>query len=411
MAARSRQPNGASTVYQGSDGSWHGRVTVGIKDDGRPDRRHVRGRTRAAALAKVRKLEREREDGAVRKAGERWTVAAWLSYWLDNIAIPPNVSEQTHDGYRVAVNTHLIPGVGAHKLDRLEPEHLERLYARMMAKGSAAGTAHQAHRTIRTALGEATRRRHLGRNPAALARAPRLTEHEIEPYSVDDVRRLLIAAAKRPNGARWAVALALGLRQGEALGLQWTDINLDAGTLYVRRNRQRPKWQHGCGGTCGRRHGGYCPDRKPLRATTKTPKSRAGRRSIGLPEELVELLRQHEKQQAVQRKAAGQLWSEEGWVFASPTGRPLNPSTDYHEWKRLVASAGLRETRLHDARHTAATVLLLLGVTERAAMGIMGWSSSGMAKRYQHITDPIRLDVAQRVNGLIWDRSSREAGS
>jgi integrase len=84
-------------------------------------------------------------------------------------------------------------------------------------------------------------------------------------------------------------------------------------------------------------------------------------------------------------------------VFASETGRPLNPNTDYHEWKRLLRDAGLRDSRLHDARHTAATVLLIRGVPERAVMGIIGWASTSMAALYQHITDPIRADIARRV--------------
>jgi Phage integrase family len=94
--------------------------------------------------------------------------------------------------------------------------------------------------------------------------------------------------------------------------------------------------------------------------------------------------------------------AEEGWVFASPTGQPLNPNTDYHEWKRLVKEAALREARLHDARHTAATVLLLLDVPVRTVMSLMGWSSAEMAAPYQHVTDTIRQDVARQVDVLIW---------
>src|SRR3954447_14373042 len=81
-----RKPNGASSVYLGSDGYWHGRVTVGTKDDGRPDRRHVMVKTEAEAIRKVRELERGRDDGNVRKAGQRWTVAKWLVHWIENIA-------------------------------------------------------------------------------------------------------------------------------------------------------------------------------------------------------------------------------------------------------------------------------------------------------------------------------------
>ncbi|MGX7669277.1 tyrosine-type recombinase/integrase [Plantactinospora sp. DSM 117369] len=385
-----------------ADGSWHGRVTVGAKDDGTPDRRHVRGKTEAAVTKKVRQLERDRDSGTVRKPGQRWTVKTWLTHWVENIAAP-SVRENTIAGYRVAVNRHLIPGLGAHRIDRLEPEHLERFYARMQANGSAPATAHQAHRTIRTALNEAVRRGHLTRNPASLAKAPRLPDDEIEPYSVAEVQRLMTAASSRRNSARWAIALALGLRQGEALGLKWADVDLDAGTLVVRRGRQRPKWRHGCAEPCGRKYGGHCPDRQPTRAATADTKSRAGRRSIGLPDELVTLLRKHRDEQDQEHQNAGQLWHDGGWLFATPTGEPVNPRTDYDEWKRLLKLAGLRDGRLHDARHTAATVLLILGVAERAVMGIMGWSNSAIAVRYQHLTTQVRRDIAKRVGGLLWE--------
>lgn len=400
-----RKPNGASSIYKGRDGDWHGRVTVGVRDDGRPDRRHVQRKTQAAVTEAVRRLERERDSGKVKKPGKAWTVEAWLLHWLDNIAAP-GLTENALDAYRVAVKTHLIPGVGAHRLDRLEPEHLERFYARMIANGSKPGRAHQVHRTARTALGEAARRSHITRNPAALATAPRVPDEEVEPYSVEEVRRILAAASRHRNSARWAIALALGLRQGEVLGLKWRDVDLNNGALRVRRGRLRPKYEHGCGGTCGHSRAGYCPQRVQRRPDTAETKSRAGRRAIGLPPELVALLRRHRDEQAAERDAARQLWHEGEWVFTKPTGEPLNPNTDYHHWKRLIREAGIRDGRLHDARHTAATVLLLLGVPERAVMGLMGWSSTSMAARYQHITDPIRQDVAERVGGLIWATST-----
>ncbi|GGQ43999.1 tyrosine-type recombinase/integrase [Couchioplanes azureus] len=403
-----RRANGESSIYEGADGRWHGRVTVGTRDDGKPDRRHVTGKDEKTVKSKVRAIERERDSGTLRKAGESWTVAKWLTHWLENIATP-NVRENTASGYRVAVNVHLIPGIGAHRLEKLTPEHVEKLTRRMQQSGSKAATAHQALRTLRTALNEAMRRGHLAKNVASLAKPPRLDEEEVEPYSVEEVQRLLVAAAETPrNGARWAIALALGLRQGEALGLKWADVDLDAGALIVRRSRLRPRWRHGCKAPCGRKMGGHCPDREPLREECAETKSRAGRRRVGLPDQLVSLLRQHKHAQDADRVKAAQLWTDGGWVFATPTGGPLNPRTDYTEWKRLLKAAKLRDGRLHDARHTAATVLLVLEVAERAVMGIMGWSNSAMAKRYQHLTDQVRHDVAKRVGGLLWHPAPEE---
>jgi integrase len=130
---------------------------------------------------------------------------------------------------------------------------------------------------------------------------------------------LLTQAGKRRNSTRWAVALALGLRQGEVLGLRWSDVDLVNGTLRVRRGRLRPKYAHGCGDTCGRKPG-YCPQRRQIRPETDDTKSRAGRRTIGLPDELIELLAAHRKEQDAERDTARQLWRDEGWVFTSPTG-------------------------------------------------------------------------------------------
>ena len=397
-----RAPNGASSIYLSDyDGKWHGRVTVGLLANGKPDRRHVKRATQAEVIEAVRRLERERDAGNIRRPGRPWTVEKWLTHWVENIA-PHGVRPTTLDGYRFAVFKHLIPGVGAHRIDRLQPEHLETLYARMIANGSSPGTAHQAHRTIRTALNEAVRRNHLHRNPARIAKAPRLDEVEIEPMTLDELQKVLTAATKSRLHARWAVALALGLRQGETLGLKWTDIQLDSGRLAVRRALQRPSYRHGCTGDCGHAAAGHCPQRVNTRAVTADTKSRAGRRVIGIPEPVVELLRKHHKQQEVEQGHAGQLWQDGGWVFTDELGRPLNTRTDLKRWKDLLQTAGVRPMRLHDARHTAATVLLILGVPERAAMGVMGWSSTSMAARYQHVTEVVTGDIASRVGALLW---------
>lgn len=401
--ANTRQPNGASSIHQAKDGRWHGYVTVGVKDNGKPDRRHVTRKTRADVTKAVRELEKQRDSGAVRKAGQRWTVETWLTHWVENIAAL-HVSENTIDGYRVAVYHHLIPGLGAHRLEKLEPEHLERFYKRMQEGGSSAGTAHQAHRTVRAALNEAVRRRHLTVNPATIAKAPKLEEEEVEPYSLEEVQRLLLEADKHRNTARWVIALALGLRQGEVLGLQWDDVDFDAGVIRVRRGRLRPRYAHGCGDKCGRKPG-YCPQKVNVRRETKKPKSKAGKRPIGLPEELVKLLHRHKADQNRERTIARDLWTEKGYVFTSPTGEPLNPNTDYHRWKDLLKAANVRDGRLHDARHTAATVLLILGVPDAVVDAIMGWepgNSARMRRRYQHVTGPVLRQTAALVGDLLW---------
>ncbi|WP_405018016.1 site-specific integrase [Kitasatospora sp. NBC_00070] len=245
------------------------------------------------------------------------------------------------------------------------------------------------------------RRRHLTINVAKDAKAPRIEEEEIEPYSVEEVQKILLEAGRRRHPARWVIALALGLRQSEVLGMKWADVDLERGVIRLRRGRLRPKYAHGCGGDCGCK-AGYCKQRVQVRRETKETKSRAGRRLIPLPDELIRLFGKHQESQARERSLARQLWAEKEYVFASPTGEPLNPNTDYHEWKDILVAAGVREARLHDARHTAGTVLRLLKVPERIVMAIMGWSSVSMAKRYQHVADPMLQETAEKIAVLLW---------
>lgn len=412
----SRQAKGRSSIYFGGDGYWHGRVSVGQKDDGRLDRRHVMSRTQAVVVEKVAELERARDKGQVRKAAERWTVEGWLDHWLENIS-RPFVRESTYEGYRAAVQRHLIPGLGKHRLEKLRPEHLERLYVSMLKITTrrktrmSPGRVHQVHRTLRTALNQAVRRGYLTQNPALMAKTPALAEEEVEPFTIAEVQRLFLAAQKERNGTRWVVALALGLRQGEALGLKWQDIDWDRGLLSVRRSRTRPRWAHGCKPNCGHKYGGHCPRRQPMRPDADLTKSKAGRRFVPVPEAVLSLLRTHRTAQLVERQRAAQMWQEGGWIFATETGEAINPRTDWDRWKKLLKSAGVRDGRLHDARHTAATVLLLLGVHERAIMSILGWSSTSMVSRYAHVIAPIHNDVASRLNGFLWTENGPTPGA
>src|SRR5699024_6422338 len=120
-----RNSNRTWTVYYGKDEHWHGRVTVGTRDDGSPDRRHVMSRSKAKVMEGVKSLMGARDAGKVPKVGEKWTVEAWLVHWLETIA-RPSLKDSSYDAYRIAVHTHLVPALGKHRLDRLQPEHLER---------------------------------------------------------------------------------------------------------------------------------------------------------------------------------------------------------------------------------------------------------------------------------------------
>ncbi len=222
----------------------------------------------------------------------------------------------------------------------------------------------------------------VARNVCALVDAPSVEREEIRPLAAEEARRVLEAARGCRIAARWSVALALGLRQGEALGLAWDAVDLDLGTLTVRQALQR---QPGVG------------------LVIVQPKSRAGRRTIALPGPLRDALRAHRKAQLAERMAAGSQWHEHDLVFCQVDGRPIDSRSDHRAWRALLSDAGVRQARLHDARHTAATLLLQQGVPARVAMEILGHSQISLTLgTYSHVVPEVAEDAARRMGEALW---------
>lgn len=376
-----RAASGESSMHKGTDGRWHGYVSMGLKREGARDRRHVSGTRRVDVVAKVRGLERQRDSSVAQEAGRVSTVAEWLEHWLDTI-VARKVRPRTLEGYRSKLRLHVVPALGHHRLDRLQPEHVEAFYAECERSGMAPTSTLQCHRILSRALKVAMQRGKVTRNVCTLVDAPSLVRAEVQPLTAKEARRLLDAAFDTRNAARWSVALALGLRQGEALGLRWSDLDLDAGTLTVRRALQR---QQGKG------------------LVFVEPKSAAGRRTIVLPRPLREPLRTHRAAQAEERLAAGSVWHDHDLLFAQVNGKPIEPRRDWQDWKELLGRAGVRDARLHDARHTAATLLMQQGVPARVAMQILGHSQISLTLgTYSHVVPELAEDAAERMSQALW---------
>jgi integrase len=401
-SAKGREANGRSSIYQSPDGRWHGWVTVGVKADGTPDRRHRTGTTQKAVAEKVHRLERDRDAGTVLDTGRPMKVGEWLTHWVEAIK-RPTVRYKTYVGYEVDVRVHLIPHLGGHRLDQLRVEHVEAVFAAMAAAGSSAGTIDHVRRTLRTALNDAMKRGRIGRNPAALATVARGDETEIEPFTAADARHLLDAAMGERNGVAWVIALSMGLRRGEVLGLSWSGFDPTAGTLRVRRALGRRTWRHGCDGApCGRKRGADCPERHGGGLVFDEPKSKKGRRTLVLPAPLIAALKTQRQQQVAERLAAGTEWHDHDLIFAQPDGTPIDPDGHTKDWNAFLQRAGVRPGRLHDARHTAATLLLVQGVDPRVVLDIMGWSSLSMTTRYQHVVPELMQAAADKIGTALW---------
>lgn len=392
---RRRRPE----AREGKDGRWHVWVSVGTKPNGRPDQRHISRDTKTAAEEAADELIDQARSGKVAKAGRKPTVSSWLETYLETVA-PRKIDPTTVSGYRSKMRNYVLPEIGAIRLDRLAAEHLDQVYLAMQRRGLADATVLQTHRILTRALKVAWRRGLLAADIASMVDPPTAKKQEMRALSEDAAAAIIDATNHRRNAARWLVGLALGLRQGEALGLRWSYLDLDAGEMKVWWQLHRRPWEHGCGGTCGRKRGGNCPQRRRLMRTgeveltggliLKEPKGKS-KRTIPVPAELVKVLRAQREIQDMERQFSP-AYTDHDLVFAREHGHPIDPAEDWAEWKELLRIAGVPDARVHDGRHTAITLLLAQGVKLEVVQELAGHSSIVVTRGYAHLVAEMARD-------------------
>lgn len=406
--------------YETSDGRWRAEIVVGWTAAGKPKKKIIYAPTRAECATKLRAALGAKDDGAL-VAGKVPTLIEWMEYWLDNVAAV-KVSPRTLVGYRSYVKNWVAGTEPARvRLDQLRAEHIEALHANVRAAGRSETTASQLHRILSRALKIAERRGLAGSNPATKLDPPTPADFDPDVLTVDDARRLISTAEEDPEGLRWLLALSLGPRQSERLGLGWDQVNLKAKSIRITRKLYRLPWGHGCpevdrGPSCGRRPH-LCPQKAGGGLFLGKPKSEAGKRDLPLPTPLAAAFERHKKLQDLSRLQAGLdrgTWTSStgervDLVFSQANGRPLDARKDWAAWKAFLKRAGVPDVRVHDARHTAATVLLLMGVDGRVVMDIMGWSQASMLKRYQHVMDEMKVSAMDKMTEALWAAPAADA--
>jgi integrase len=366
-----RRTAGEGAIYTTADGRLRGHIDLPHPDGTRSVRRYVSGKTRADVVRRLGDLRKEAAGGFA--TGQ--TTGDYLARWI--VAVQPRLRAATHREYVRHVSAYWS-SLARIPLTRLTPAHVERAMADLAGRGLAAQTIRHARSTLRRALHDAQRDGLVNRNVAALARPPRLERREMRALTRTDVGRLVDATADDPLGPFFAIAVATGLRQGELLGLTWTDVDLEARSLTVRRSLARA---HG---------GGY---------ELAEPKTTRSRRTVMLPALAVDALRRQKARQATERLAAGTAWQDRaGLVFTDPLGGHLAPSAVSHAFLTVARRLGL-PVRLHDLRHTAATLMLAAGVPLKVVSETLGHSSIAItADVYSHVTPDLRREAADAMD-------------
>lgn len=392
----SRRLAGDGSLYQRKDGLWIAALDLGYGPDGTRKRWTGSSRTKEGALAKLRKARGEIDSlGAPAPKGA--TVADYLDAWLQDVA-RPRIRPKTYAEYERCIRLHIKPRIGSERLPRLTPQRV-RAMERAIADDHTAATANNVHRCLRTALGDAVADGLIPRNPVEHVRPPRAVRAVRPPLTSAQAAQVITSTAADPNGSRWAFALLTGTRQGETLGLEWDRVDLRRGVADIAWQLQRLAYEHGCGGTCGRRRGGNCPRRvlavpedfevrriDDSGLVLTRPKTARSTRMVPLAPSLVTALKRH-------RGAS----IGPGLVWTRTDGRPVDPKDDAAAWDALLRSLDLPDVPLHAVRHTTATLLLEQGIDAKVIRDILGHTSITTTRGYQHTDDALARQALTRL--------------
>jgi integrase len=366
---------------------WYVQVDVPAGPDGKRRRRSVGGfRTKREAKAAEAEALRRIRDGVLVEPS-RLTVGAYLTeLWLPSMA--SQVRATTLGGYRHNVRAYIVPRLGDIPLQRLSTARVGAFYGELVASGGQKGrplspkTVRYVHTTLRRALRDAVADGLVVRNVAAQARPPRARRVEMHTWTAAEVGTFLASVREDRLYAAWLLLATLGLRRGELLGLRWPDVDLTSGRIAIRNTL-------------------VMVDGKPAMAEPKTAK---GRRSLTLAPQVLEAVRVHRAHQAAERLSWGADYTDSGLVVTTEDGRPIHPESLSSLFVRQAKRAGLSPIRLHDLRHSVASILLAQGVHPKVVSEQLGHATIALTlDTYSHVIPSLQQEAAGVIAAAVLD--------
>lgn len=376
-----KRANGEGSIRKRKDGRWEGRYTAGHDPaTGKTIYKNVLGKTQAEVKEK---LKRAIEDSAkldMSKVGQ-YTVGQWMDVWFENYA-KIKVRPSSHQTYRGYIENHIKPNIGSIPLNKLTSLELQKLYKKLLGngrverieskkqpKGLSAKTVRNINQIISSALNLAIEQKLILTNPADACALPKLEHREMKTLPTEQLTSFLREAKESGVFEMYYIELATGLRRGELLGLKWSDIDLEHGSLRVQRQIARI-------------------DGEIVEAPLKTKNAY---RTLPLSADAIDVLK-------AQKKKCG----TSPYVFPSPTGGPISPDSVLHMLHRVLKRAGLPKVRFHDLRHTFATLALQNGVDIKTVSGMLGHFSAGFTlDTYAHVTTSAQKEAANTMGGVL----------
>ncbi|WP_158263796.1 tyrosine-type recombinase/integrase [Deinococcus arcticus] len=395
-----KRANGEGTISRRKDSNgktkgWRVGVTIGKKEDGSQKRRWISGKTQGEMQEKLRALQSDLHQGTLADT-DRMTVADFLNQWVahkEREGIKPN----TVQSYRDTVNRYITPKIGRVKLEKLRPLDIEHMLTSLRGDDKSASLLAYTLRVLKMALQQAVRWQMLPRNVADSVRAPKIERKEMEVWDRVQVAHFLKVTEPHPLHAAFYLALMTGMRRGELVGLKWEDVDLDRARLTVKNNLVEVIGAPVEGKTRLKK-----ATMSSVRLEVSTPKSKASRRTIVLSKGTVQKLREQQARQEAWRQHAGEAWTERGFVFTTVTGDLVWPSALAKAYTSLVKEAGVPPIRFHDMRHTAASLMISVGIPPKTVSERLGHSDVAFTLRtYTHLYDAQREEAAFDIADLV----------
>ena len=315
------------------------------------------------------------------------TLAEYLQKWLSDY-VKPNLSPRGFERYESIVRVHLLPSLGSVILTQLRPEHLQKHYTSRLNNGLSPLSVRYHHVVLHKALQTAVKWGLVSRNVADGVDVPRARRIEMQTWDEDDVARFLEAAKDSPYYALFYTALFTGMRRSELLALRWCDVDFIFSQVYINRSLHHLK------------DGSY---------VFTQPKSAKSRRTIALSPSANITLKEHKDKQGVQRSMLGISLKDDDLIFSTVERKPLRPNTVSRAWTIMAARSGLKVIRLHDARHTHASLMLKQGVHPKIVQERLGHATIAVTlDTYSHVAPGLQEAAAAGFDKLVLPRLENE---
>jgi integrase len=365
-----RRSHGDGSVYEDkARGVLVACVSRGLTADGKRRRTKKTARTRGEARQLLRQMQAEEAQG--RLSGARCpTLAEFAEFWIETEA-PDTVRATTVATYAWLLRRYVLPSLGGRRLNAISSEEVTRWQAAMRQQSYSTNTIRRARGVFHLTMGHAIRHRYISDNPVSRVKPPKRDMEEEtqvrDPLSREEAIEYLRLSRGTSLDLFVRLCLCLGLREGEALGLKYSDIDLDAGTLRIARTLKEGTrvLPDGTGLTC---------------PVVNAPKTKNSRRELRMSPPVVEALERHRREQHKARFKVGSAWQDDGWVFTNGMGGAVWASNVYQKYRRFTKKCGLRYVRIHDLRHTCAVLMLVSGLRLEAVSQALGHSSIAITK-------------------------------